>query len=66
MNSLLLSLVRKLSCRGKFVATVRNNGTKYIHMFSIYAVERAKSSDMLARNVAHKLNRISHVDETDV
>ena len=65
VNSL-FSLGKKLSWRGKFAATVKNNGTEYMYMFSIYVVERAKASDTLARNVAHELNLISHIDETNV
>ena len=40
------------------------NGTDYT--FSIYVVEGPQTSDLLARNVAHKLNLISRVDEISV
>ena len=64
VNSLLLSPGGKLNCRGKFVTTVKFNGTDYT--FGIYVVEGPQSSDLLARNLAHKLNLISSVDEISV
>ena len=64
VDSLLLSPIGKLNCRGKFVTTVKFNGTDYT--FSIYVVKGPHSIDMLARNLAHKLNLISRVGEISV
>lgn len=64
VSLLLLSPERELNYRGKFITNVAYKGCEY--SFSIYVVEGPQNSDLLARNVAHKLELICRVDETSV